>query len=492
MKTNKIKQIGLMTTAFIMVNIGHAAGKQTPFDVLGSSLTQENRDQKSLQNVINELILESDKNLFNDIYKTLTKGFNVTKVDFHEAWADAISRTQGGETLECHDPIKLKCGEKEIDLWLKFVPQVKLSGFIGDTKGIKHYSSAIQNTNLQKAKKIGEHAVNLWKQEIKVDGQKMQFLRHGCTRGGENATKEILLNALLLQHGEEAIAQWKENDEPLKLKFANVQLMTLGPIADQQMPLEQIDAFNKLFEKQTVEFKTKEDKLIKVKPERPLLFNFGVNLQHFRSIEKKLADIDDKKKITEQNLRSFRQLFGERFPELTKSNGNLCFEKNSFVKIALDQIRDENKKQQIQILSDQIFNIYQSHPEGLKENPYAFPIRVLALTHLLGYTSSFNCKSGKDRTGVCSMELSNLCAQIMSKNIISDPKKDITEEERKNLQTIYKLGFSAKDISRINTVFQKNLNIQKYLKFDANSSRFGIDWKKSFEENIEKLEAKQQ
>ena len=54
MKMNKIKQIGLMTTAFIMVNIGHAADKQTPFDVLGSSLTQENRDQKSLQNVINK------------------------------------------------------------------------------------------------------------------------------------------------------------------------------------------------------------------------------------------------------------------------------------------------------------------------------------------------------------------------------------------------------------------------------------------------------
>ena len=135
-------------------------------------------------------------------------------------------------------------------------------------------------------------------------------------------------------------------------------------------------------------------------------------------------------------------------------------------------------------MANQILDIYQSHPEGLEENPYALSTRVLALTNLLGYAGSFNCKSGKDRTGVCAMELSNLCAQMMSGQEISNPMNPISNEEQKNLQAIYKEGSSARDILKINTIFQKNLNIQEFLGFDTVGKRFGVDWKKSFEENV--------
>ena len=60
----------------------------------------------------------------------------------------------------------------------------------------------------------------------------------------------------------------------------------------------------------------------------------------------------------------------------------------------------------------------------------------------------------------------------------------ITPEEQKNLQAIYKEGSSARDILKINTVFQENLNIQEYLEFDTNGKPFGVDWNKSFEENV--------
>lgn len=490
MKIYKLKKIGLIIMGGITTNM-HYANNPTPFDVLGSSFEFK---QQPIQKTIDKLTLANKETLFNDVYKKLTKDFNITKVDFYKAWANAISRTQGGEIIKSQEPIKLKFGEEEIDLNLRYTPQLQLSGFIGDKNGIKHYSSVIQNSNLLKGKVVGSHAVNLWQQDIEVAGQKMQFLRHGCTRGNENATKEILLNALILQYGKDTITDNITDNTSLELKFANVQLMSLGPIADQKMPLEQIDAFNKLFEKfenNIVELEKKDGKTINIKCTKPLLFNFGVNLQHFKEIEKKLADSDDKKKLEDQNLKSFKRLFGENFPNLTIKNGILRLEENCLIQEALNH-NDEQTKKQIKTLAKQIFTIYLSQPEGLKENPYALPIRVLALTNLLGYTSSFNCKSGKDRTGICAIELANLCAQIMSNKNISNPTDTISKEEKKNLQAIYKKGFSARDIIRINNVFQKNLNVQEYLGFDANRKRFGIDWKKSFEENIEILEKESQ
>ena len=88
-------------------------------------------------------------------------------------------------------------------------------------------------------------------------------------------------------------------------------------------------------------------------------------------------------------------------------------------------------------------------------------------------------------------------AQIMSGAEISDPKEPISKEEQKNLQAIYKEGSSARDIPRINAIFQENLKINEFPRFNkfpkfgknvnANGERFGVDWRKSFEENVETL-----
>ena len=80
MKINK--KLRLITTAFVVANIGYAANKRTPFEELGSSLMKENQKQKSLQKEINEWILKSDETLFNDIGNVLMKKFSVSKVDF--------------------------------------------------------------------------------------------------------------------------------------------------------------------------------------------------------------------------------------------------------------------------------------------------------------------------------------------------------------------------------------------------------------------------
>lgn len=460
------------------------------FAKLGGCFGGNDEYKTEIQGKINSLIQSNDgkidKKLFDTIQKTLKKDFNVSDADFYKAWSKAISTTQGGEELG--GKIGLKIGGEDVELNLKFTPQVKMSGFIGDPE-LRHYSSAIQNYSLQKTGEKGNHAVNLWKQDIEVNGKNMQFLRHGCTRGGEEATKEILLNALLLQKGN-AVSNWKEGDEPLELQFTNVQLMTVGHIADRKMPIEQINTFKALADQKSIDLKTKDGKTIKVILKNSLLFDFGVNLQHFKGIEKVLADSQDKEQIKEQNLASFKQLFGTNFPNIIRVFDATYFEEGSLIKKYLDDHeKGDADKAQIRTLANQILDIYKNYPEGLKGNPYALPTRVLALTNLLGYASSFNCKSGKDRTGVCAMELTNLCAQMMAGKEINNPMETISIEEQQNLQAIYKEGSSARDILKINTVFQENLNIQEYLNFDVVGKRFGVDWEKSFEENVKNLNA---
>lgn len=452
------------------------------FDALKESFGSS-ENQKAIKEKINALIMANgnnyDKKLFDCIYKEL-KNLGVSEADFYEAWAIAISKTQGGKELQ--GTISLNFNDKPVDVNLSFTPQVKMSGFIGDKQKLNHYSSAIQNRSLQKAGKAGNHAVNLWKQNIKIGDKSMQFLRHGCTRGSPEATKEILLNALYLQYGEDL----ESKEQPLQLKFTNVQLMTLGYIADREMPIEQIKAFENLIGENLIDenthvitLLTKDGKNIQVELEPPLLFNFGVNLQHFRKLENVLSDSKVREIIEERNLKSFKALFGEDFPKGDDFGG--------IIQKTLNSESDELKKNQIRTLANQIIDIYTSNSGGLKKNPYALPTRVLALTNLLGYASSFNCKSGKDRTGICSMELTNLCAQMLVGGEISNPKDPISSEEQKNLQAIYKEGSSARDIARINTIFQENLNIQEYLMFKVNGKRFGVDWKKSFEENVEQM-----
>lgn len=437
----------------------------------------------TIQDLINTSSGKFDKKLLNSIQETLEKNFGIDQKTFNRAWAKAISTTQGGEELR--GKIGLKIGGEDVNLNLKFTPQAKMSGFTGDTTGMKHCSSVYESTEVGATK----HAVNLWRQDIEVKGKKsISFLRHGYILEQENAAKEILANACALQHDEESIKN-ASKDKPLTLNFTNVQLMSFGKIADKDKPLKQMDKFNELAKQdQPIELNYGGEKFY-VKFEKPLLFNFAVNMQHFRHLE--IGNSDAQNKVKEQNLESFKQLFGENFPKNVKNNdGNVVFEEGSLIKKYLDNSeKGEDSKAQIQTLANQILDIYKNHPEGLKENPYALPTRVLALTNLLSYASSFNCKSGKDRTGVCAMELTNLCAQMMAGEKINNPMEAISDEERQNLQEIYKEGSCVRDIPKVNTVVQTGLKTDKDALFKHTNNRFGLDLTKSFEENVKNLNA---
>ncbi len=376
--------------------------------------------------------------------------------------ARLVSEKFGGETIETKN-IDLTFGENSCKLNVTHTPQKKMSGFGDD-------ASMLQCSSLHGK---ADHAKNLFEQSINIGNKSINFLRFSCTCGVQEASKEVLANALALNHSEnEMIKSTQEN--PISLKFSSTQLMTTGILGDRNKMFEQIDGFKSLVN-QTMELNWQGQKVF-VKLEEPVLFNFGVNWQHFILPHNKEDAL-----VNDINLKSFRRIFGESFPNLDQENQeNFGGDIKTFLE---NPDVDSGDKEKVKILSKQIIEICKKSPEGIKGNPYALPCRVIVLTNLLGYASSYNCKSGKDRTGVCSIELTNLVGQLFTENKLSNPFESISENEKKNLQNIYFSG-SAVEVAKANTG-----NVQNYLKVKEISAwhsvedRFGLKMSIPIEQN---------
>jgi hypothetical protein len=79
----------------------------------------------------------------------------------------------------------------------------------------------------------------------------------------------------------------------------------------------------------------------------------------------------------------------------------------------LSEIKDEKERGILLDLANQIQDLWTSGQyRAATDNPYAMPARVGYLAHRLGLVPSFNCKSGKDRTGVCDAEIKTIAAYI--------------------------------------------------------------------------------
>ena len=266
--------------------------------------------------------------------------------------------------------------------------------------------------------------------------------------------------------------------------------MTPGKIADNKMPFEQMDVFKKLAESenQPIGLNYKGQKIL-VQFEKPLLFNFGVNAQTFTPP----LSIRSFEENNKRNDESFRNLFGNfkifgGENSNQKIEGHYSFDENSIIGKRLnDNTLKEDTKKQIQSLADQIIDIYSENKRGIGENPYALPSRVTLLTNLLGYATSYGCKSGKDRTGLMSMELENLTAKVLTDNEPYDPYNQ-SVAEKQNLQSIYKAGCSI-EIAKVNTGdVQNKLKIKQFgVLFTSNEKRFGVNVNKEFDSNLEKL-----
>lgn len=387
--------------------------------------------------------------------------------------AEYMSYKYGGETLTS-SPIQVQVKGHPQEIKLSYVPQKQLSGYPGDPH--------LRNCSSETRGKLNGHIMNLWQHKIDIGGENLSFIRSGCTNGNEKATKELLANALSLKCDMKKLPP-SSSDNPISLKFSNIQLLSSGSgfgpkvLTDGKLAENHMNALNNLAKQDSIELDYQGKKIF-VKLEPPLLFNFGVNMQHFNKIFRPFVS---HKASDAANLQGFRRLFGEHFPKISDWDGEVG------EALKNDSLPQEKKKQII-ALSKSIVAIYQKAPQGIASHPYALPTQTIMLTSLLGYPTSYNCKSGKDRTGACSMELTHLAVQLMGNKMenfsLPDPFAPISAEEQKNLQNIYFSGENNK-IAETNTL-QRNLKLPSKcagIEFKGLDERFGLTLSKTLDEN---------
>ncbi len=336
----------------------------------------------------------------------------------------------------------------------------------------------------------GKHGMNIWSSSMAdAKGNKLfNAIRCGNTRGNEDSTKDMILAIALQKAGsiENLVKMAGDEDNPYEIPIGNVQLMnpTLNTLekfgADGQLPIEQIKQLEKMsdktisvnipYSKNSTDGKGSKELYLKIK-KNPLLFNFGANPWHFDKIKRISTDLDISRKY---NSKSLETLFGKDYEKI-KKGGKLEFQglvgkylrenpgneklsgkgatknqwdgivaefknrvKTKGVNNKFENENNENKNELVKELSYQIIDIWnQTNGLGYKEDPYAIQSRLLVLMYYIGYGVSFNCKSGKDRTGAVSAAVAKLVHEIQSQKKVPDVVKS------KKLDTKNKLEFSS-------------------------------------------------
>ena len=88
-------------------------------------------------------------------------------------------------------------------------------------------------------------------------------------------------------------------------------------------------------------------------------------------------------------------------------------------------------KAKVNALMSQINEIWES--ESYKRagtDPAKLPARILALSYLLGFKTAFNCKSGKDRTGVLDIEAKFLLTELELTGTLPTPDQQLTPDQQ--------------------------------------------------------------
>lgn len=306
-----------------------------------------------------------------------------------------------------------------------------------------------------------EHLQNSWSTELQIETQTVfKGLRHGCINNKKSRVQELLQLAIYQQLGADNFNAL-DNNASVDLNLSSTQLLTHTNVAgDGKIGLNQIEQLKKFlptngdpidFELQLPGGHTKKIKL----KLNLLTFNFGVNLQTRiglgRSEEEDKINLDDLKKLFGEKF------FSKDFMEEVETAGDLendlsdNFDEGCLLKQKLNQIENEienadsikkqNLEKQKEILltiADQIRELWVTGKyREAKENPYAMPTRIAYLTYKLGFISSFNCKSGKDRTGVLDAEIKNLAAYIAINHEVPSIENKTSRIEETNLSTIH-------------------------------------------------------
>ena len=336
-------------------------------------------------------------------------------------------------------------------------------------------------------KKNTEHATNLWKSGFQINGEKaFSGIRHGViavregkdpgekASGAEKKAEEVLVAALASKPElfQQALAAGEGTaSEAPSLMMTSTSLLTtgIGSSADHRMQVEQNRAFASLLAKANkgvLEFKVPgpdgQLKSAKVKVSLAT-FNIPVNMGGVGKLELATSGRRFQKRMNDpamiQLVGGGISVGGEARQHVKRLDQQItrleAQRKQTRAPGDYEQLSGEIRalKQEKRItrqLGRQIKEIYRSgshHHEG--HDTYKLAARVTYLTHLIGGVPLYNCKSGKDRTGMLDAEVKLLAAQASRDGAVPKPGR-LSEQDQELFRAILLKG-GGLEIQKANT-----------------------------------------
>ncbi|MBP2197773.1 inositol phosphate phosphatase SopB [Pantoea cypripedii] len=298
-----------------------------------------------------------------------------------------------------------------------------------------------------------QHATNLWMSEITVADEEgkaktlFKGVRHGilspygvedeATRktGSVAKAQEVTTAALYAKPDllNKALA-----GEEVELQIVSTSLVTPGSVGNERKMLDdQMHAWQTLSKQNPVTLMVRgsDGELHQVKVRlKVAAFNFGVNEASLKAgLGQSASD--------KYNAAAFNQLLGQNLDPSAPPGGMV----GEYLKT-----HPENREKVIELCQQlkEIYNKKSHHYDG--GEPYKAAQRMAMLAYEIGAVPAYNCKSGKDRTGMLDAEIKREVVSQHQGRPLSKPGNPLSEYDKKLFQKVLVSGGNA-EVQKYNT-----------------------------------------
>ncbi|EMN4129210.1 MULTISPECIES: inositol phosphate phosphatase SopB [Providencia] len=315
------------------------------------------------------------------------------------------------------------------------------------------YDCSYQNKGIcSKSSDETVHAVNLWVSDVKDDQQNSLFtgIRHGVLspfslpegsflrkEGAKNRAKEVVIAAL---YSKPELYKKALNNEVVTLRISSTSLLTYM-FGETSMLDDQIFAWDSLNNDPFVHLNIRDEKgdlkQVKIKLDIAIL-NFGVNELSLSMINRVSDGISDrlsscitykKNNLHQLNKSALEKIMGDDYLENNHLGG--------WVGNYLSENPHADNRHKIEILCQQIRDIWKNSSYNKDANePYKMAQRIVMLTYEIDAVPCWNCKSGKDRTGMLDAEIKRETLSYHQNKHLGKPSSKLISEESQLFQDV--------------------------------------------------------